>query len=316
MFTRRALALALLLSTAASALAQDGDAIATVNGKPISKRKMIDILMDGHGLAVLQQLVVLELAKEEARRLELKVTQADIDAEFQRALDNIAPRTSETGEPLDEQGRLQALDFLLQQKGLSMTEFKLGMERNAYLRKIVDKNLVVDEPVLREEFARLYGEKVEVRLIQANDQQTLYEAIKQLEAGTDFAEVARRVSQDRNSAERGGLLPPFAFNDDRIAAVLREAAFNLAPGQRTPPIANNARWFILKLERRLPPDDAKFEAVRDEVERKLRERVAPEQMNRIVMELYQKAQVRVFDKELKARFDEASKRQLPGAATP
>ncbi len=316
MTIQRVLIGGLILACAASALAQDGDAIATVNGKPISKRKMVDILMDGHGLSVLQQLIVLELAREESKRLELKVSQADIDTEFQRAMDSIAPKTSETGEPLDEQGRLQALDFLLQQKGLSMTEFKLGMERNAHLRKIVDKNIRVDEPVLREEFARIYGEKVEIRLIQANDQAALYEAIKQLETGTDFADVARRVSQDRGSAERGGLLEPFAFNDDRIAAVLREAAFGLMPGQRTPPIANNARWFILKLERRIPPEDAKFESVRDEVERKLRDRVAPEQMNKIVMELYQKAQVRVFDKELKMRFDEASKRQLPGAATP
>lgn len=305
------------LSLPAARAQTDGDAIATVNGRPINKRRMVDILMEGHGLAVLQQLVVLELAKEESQRLKLKVTQADIDAEFQRAVDNIAPRTRENGEPLDEPGRLQALDFLLQQKGLSMTEFKLGMERNAHLRKVIERNLKIDEPTLREEFARLYGEKVEVRIIQANDQGKLYEAIKQLDANVDFALIAQRVSQDAASAERGGLLDPFAFNDERVAAVLREAAFNLAAGEHTPPILNNGHWFILKLERRIAPQDVRFEDVRGEVERKLKERIVPDQMNKLVMELYQKAQVRVLDKDLKAKFEDLSKRnQITPGVTP
>ena len=53
----------------------------------------------------------------------------------------------------------------------------------------------MEDPALREEFARLHGEKVEVRHIQVADVSGLHEALNQLEKGADFAQVARAVSQ-------------------------------------------------------------------------------------------------------------------------
>ncbi|MBK9127077.1 MAG: peptidylprolyl isomerase [Phycisphaerales bacterium] len=304
----RVFVLTCVLAAGLVATAQDGDALVIVNGRSIPRQKLYDLLVESHGLSVLQQLVALELAKEETARLKLRVTPEDVEVEFRRAMDNIAPRVGEGGQVLDEDARRQSLDFLLQQKGLSMAEFNLAMERNAHLRKIVERGIVVDEAVLREEFARLYGEKVEVRAIQVGQQAELAEALAQLEKGTDFAEVAERVSRDPVSAPRGGLLEPFAFNDERVAPVLREAAFELSPGQRTPPIRSGSWWFILKLERRIAPQDVAFEAVRAEVERKFKERIAPERMSATLLELYRKAQIRVLDRGLRPKFEELMKR--------
>ncbi len=293
----------------------DGDAIAIVNGRSISKRKMMDTLMESHGLQILQQLIVLDLTKQETRRLGIRVTAGDVDREFERALMKIAPRVDADGQKLTEDEKRQALDYLLNEKCLSSTEFMIGMERNAHLRKLAARDFRVDEATLREEYARLYGEKVEVRCIQVGDVDGLHEALNRLDKGDDFADVARAVSRNE-SAKEGGLLEPFTMGDEDIAPVLRDAAFSLKAGERTMPIKVGRWWFILKLKQRIAPTEARFEDVREEVTRELRNRVIPQKMNRLVTELFQKAEIKVLDRELKRKFEELlEKSALTDAAT-
>ena len=312
--TRRAACIPVVLFGAAvlaglprPARAQEGDAVVIVNGHPITKRHMTDLLMEAHGLQLMQQLIVLELAKEESAKHKLKVTAEDVQHEYDEAVSKIAPSTGATGQMLSNEERPQALEYLLSQKGLSMTEFKIGMERNAHLRKVIEAGLKLDDATLREEFARVYGEKVECRVVQVADTSALTEAMGLLDKGTDFAEIAKRVSQDPATAGRGGLLEPFAYNDDGFAPALREAAFGLKPGEHTKPIRVGRWWFVLKLERRVPSTDAQFENVRDEVAGKLKERVVPGEMNRLVAELFRKAEIRVLDGKLKPKFEELMK---------
>lgn len=306
--TSLALIAATLYAFCTSAVARDGDAVAIVNGKPVSKSKMVDVLMEGYGLQVMQQLIVLELARQETHRLGLKVRDGDIEHEFNRALQSIAPEISVKGDKLSVEQKQQVLDTLLQQRRISFTEFMLGMERNAHLRKIVERNLRIDEDALREEFARSYGERVQVRHIQVDDIDGLQEALNLLEDGTDFAEVARRISKNPETAAQGGLMEPFSYNDDGLAPVLREAAFALKEGDRSGPIRVGRWWHILKLERRIKPQNTSFEAVRDDVEKKFRDRIVPQRMNELVAELFQKAKIQVLDRELKNKFEELLRR--------
>ena len=295
--------------------ADDGDAVVIVNGRPISKHKLVDVLTDAYGLQVMQQLIVLELAKAETRRLEIRVSAADVDAEFARALSNIAPQSGAAGQALTEDEQRRALAYLLQEKNISHAEFMIGMERNAHLRKIVERDFRVDEATLREEFARAYGAKVAVRHIQLNTINGLHEALNLLDEGTDFAEVARRVSQNPDTAARGGLLEPFAFNaDDAVMApVLREAAFAMQPGEVSKPIKVGRWWHILRIERRITPADVRFEDLREQVERGMRARVLPERMNALITKLFQRAEIRVLDRKLRREYEELLSNRAPSA---
>lgn len=292
------------------ACGQDGDAIVIVNGRPITRKQMVDLLMEARGLEVMQQLIVLELAKEETRRLKIRVTDEDVQREFDRALTKIAPPVDAFGRTLTSEDKQKSLEMLLQQKGITLTEFKIGMERNAHLRKVVEQSFRVDDATLREEFARLYGEKVEVRHIQVGDVNGLHEALNRLEKGEDFVAVVHAVSQNPDTAPSGGMLAPFAFNEEVVAPVLREAAFSMKPGEVSKPIRVGTWWHILKLERRIPAPDVKFEDVRPQVEQSLREHAIPQQMNRLVMELFQKADVKVLDSELKRKYEKLLKDNL------
>jgi foldase protein PrsA len=286
---------------------QDGDAVVLVNGRPITKSQMVNLLMEARGLQIMQQLIVLELAKEETRRLKIRVTPDDVQREFERALTKIAPAVDAKGQALSAEEKQKSLEMLLQQKGVTLTEFKIGMERNAHLRKVVERSFHIEEATLREEFARVYGERVEVRHIQVGDMARLHEALNRLEKGVDFGDVARAVSQNPDTASSGGVLAPFAFNEEVVAPILREAAFSMKPGEVSKPIRVGPWWHILKLERRLPAPDVRFEDVREQVEQSLRDHAVPDQMNRLIMDLFAKADVKVLDANLKQKYDKLLK---------
>lgn len=307
------------LGLGSTAWAADGDALAIVNGRPLSRPQVVDALIEAHGLQMMQQLIVLELVKEEARRAKITVTAGDIDREYQRALEKIAPAQDAGGKPLTADEKEQTLDRLLQQNCLSRLEFRIGMERNAYLRKLVAGEVNITDGTLREEFARQNGEKVQVRviLVEQNDKNRLNEVLNLLAKGTDFAEVAKRASAD-TSILGGKETLEFTFDDPEVAPVLREAAFSLKPNEHVGPISLGRWLFFLRLEKRIPPTGLKFEDVRDQVRTQLEERVFPRLMNEKIMGLYQKADIRVLDATLKPQFEKLREQQRanPGLMQP
>ncbi|MFO0837087.1 MAG: peptidylprolyl isomerase [Phycisphaerae bacterium] len=289
------------LLTCRDLLAGDGDAIALVNGEPISRQRLIDAVLEAHGLPVLQQIIVLDLAKQETRKRGLTVTAGDVERERQDALERIKP--NDPNLQVHAEDRLRALDQVLEDRGVSATEFMISMERNAHLRKLVSADLKISDDDLREEFARTYGEKVLVRHIQLADRRGVDQAVDALSRGEDFAEVARRLSRNPDSAARGGELPAFTFDDSTYPALLREAAFSLKPGEVSAPLQVERMTHILKFEKRIPPENANFEDVRGAVEARVRDRATRLKMNELAQELFRKAQVRVLDPALREKYD-------------
>ncbi|QOJ15469.1 MAG: peptidylprolyl isomerase [Planctomycetia bacterium] len=300
----RAASLLLLLTPCASVLASD--AIALVNGKPVSREAVVNLLIESHGLAAMQQLVLLELARQETQAAGLSVSRADIQREYEQSVDRLLI-VEAPGERIEPADKRRVLDLLLEQKGISHAEFMISMERNAHLRKLVEKSIVLSEATLREEFSRTYGERVEVRDIIVADSSALSAALEALNRGEDFARVAERFSR-HPSAAQGGLLPPFSFADDQIPPLVREAAFALAPGEVSAPLRVEERFHVLKLERRLPPEHARFEDVRAEVERSLRDRVVTAEMSRRAATSFEQATVKVLEPRLREPFEALRKR--------
>lgn len=302
-----------VLVETAHSQSKEGDAIAIVNGKALSRARVVDLLMQSHGIAAMQQLIILDLAKQETARRGFKVQPSEVTEEFNRSLNQIAMAAS-GGEPIDEASKRKALDALLEQKGLSLPEFMVGMERNAHLRKIVESELKIDEAVLREEFSRAYGEKAVVRHIQiaVADAKTLSDVIEQLNQRRDFAELARQFSANPDTAAAGGALPPFSFDEPTIPAVLREAAFSMQPGEVSAPIRIDSWFHILRLEQRIAPEGVRFEDVRAAVQQRYADRVITQEMTRLAFELFRKAEIRVIDARLREKFEELRKNATPG----
>lgn len=291
---------------ATPARAEDGDAVALVNGHPIAREDLVKLLMESHGVDMLQQLIILQVTKQEARQRGLQVTSHDVDVEFQTSLDRIAEQSGMQPDEATDQLKRGALQQVLDERGISLAEFMIGMERNAYLRKIVEKDIQITEETLREQFARMYGERVVILHIQVpqNDSRTLNHAMELLARGSDFAEVARQLSVNTETAVRGGEMDPFTFDEANIPPAIRDTAFALKEGGVSSPVLAGQFFHILKLVRRIPADRARYEDKRDEVAKSVREKAVPQAMAKMAMDLFQQAKIKVLDEDLRAKYQQ------------
>ncbi len=285
-----------------------GRPIAFVNGEPIERKLVILELVESRGLSLLQQHILRELACQATARAELAVESTDIDREYDLTL-QASRFNGKDVESLTPARRAQMIVEWTQSRGVTPTELAIAMERQAHLRKLADLHVKTDEAMLRKEFKRVHGEKVEVRHIQLAAPRVWPQLQERLARDEDFAVLVRDFSQNVLSREKNGLLPPFSVDDSSVPAPMIKAAFSLEVGEVSNPVEAEGSYHVLKLERRIPADNAVFEDVRDKLEHNLRSRLAASEMDRLGAELLMRAKLQIEDPILREQY---TKRQKSG----
>jgi len=274
-----------------------------VNGQPIWREQFLRLLIAGRGQDVLDELVVLELARQAVRATGGDITAADIQAEEDKALRRLLSQVP-AAEPaaVDPEAGPRLLEELLAARGMSREEYRLGLVRNACLRKLATARIKVTEEELRDEYARAYGPRVQVRHIQLSSPADAERIQQALSGGAQFADLARRYSANVVTAPGGGLLRPFSADDPEVPTLLRQAAFALAVGQTSSPIRLDNWYHVLRVEQALEPADVPFEQARADLEARLRARRLPDQMRAVSAELFERARLEITDPQLQADF--------------
>jgi parvulin-like peptidyl-prolyl isomerase len=290
------------------------EVVATVAGREIRFSQIKQPLLKGWGLNVLLNVVQLELAKAEAERRGLTVTDADIAAEVQSTAANMFPDADAAEYP-------RLLEQLLQQQRLTRGDFDMAMTVNAYLRKIATSMMTqpASEETLREAFNVLYGETVRVRHIAVSNMQEVGEAQKRLQAGVPFDAVAREMSRNPKTGPIGGELPPFSRAATDITPVFKDTAFALKEGEVSDPVQAEGFYHLIKLDRRIPPKAVKYEDVKDAIRTDLTRKATDAAVKEFRQTLGAQARetLKISDPTLaeqwKARLD-AAERQAPAGA--
>ena len=103
--------------------------------------------------------------------------------------------------------------------------------------------------------------------------------LKQLKAGANFADLAKKYSQDPGSAEKGGLLPPITRG--RTVPAFENAAFNTPVGQTTGVIRTNYGFHILHIEAKQQARLKPLSEVKPEIEAVLKKQQAGTEAQRL-----------------------------------
>jgi hypothetical protein len=94
------------------------------------------------------------------------------------------------------------------------------------------------------------------------------EIVARARAGADFAELARKYSDDEETRAKGGDYQPLKPNDNSLPPAIRTAVFSLRPGQVSDPVRQTGGFWIFRLTDFITPS---FEEVRSEVYMAVRE---------------------------------------------
>lgn len=275
--------------------------IAMVNGAAIDRRAFIRLLIESRGLSLLQQIVLREAARQEAQRQGFVVSPLDIDREYDLTL-QAARFNGRDPEKLTPARREQLIEEWTQSRGVTRTELTIAMERQAWLRKMAEKNVETTDEMLQKEYARVHGERVEVRHLQAPAPRVCEQIRQRLAQGDRFEDLVADYSQNALSRDKRGLLPPFSENDPTVPADFAKAAFALEPGQVSNPIELEGSYHILKLERRIPADDLPFDEVKEALRKNLIARLTAERMEQLSESLWMRTRLRIDDQTLREQY--------------
>jgi len=271
--------------------------LARVNGQPIRRSTVANVLLAGRGKTVLDDLITLEAVRQQAAARGIKATPDRIEAERRRILEDMVP-----GKPVAEQEAL--LEYLLQSRGLSAGEFALVVERQTLLRELVDPDVPVSEEQLAAEYEREHGRKVQVRQLAVTSLRKLEAAQRRLAAGEDFALLAADLSEDERTLRTGALLGPFSAADEQVPPAVRRAAFGLGgAGQVSGPVRYRDEdgiewWGLLRLERETPPAGPEPAAVREKLAQAVQQREIRRRMLALQQSLRAAAKVDLVDAAL------------------
>lgn len=164
--------------------------------------------------------------------------------------------------------------------------------------------LVVTDADIEEEAKKIYDQTVERIgpdgliqcshiLLRLNQQATLEEQnaakvridsiYKALKGGADFAEMAKKVSQDPGSAQQGGLLP--FVQRGQLVKEFEDAAFALQPGQMSEIVQSPFGYHIIMVKERKMLEPFEFHhdnIIRFIDQRNLRDRIAEQKIDELV----------------------------------
>ena len=110
--------------------------------------------------------------------------------------------------------------------------------------------------------------------------------------GESLASLAKQYSDDTDSREKGGELPPFSHGGIDLA--FEKAAFALKPGEVSGVVATSAGFHILELVSRKPGGLPPYEAVAPELKERLMKDGRAEAVKRLEQELRAKARIETY----------------------
>src|SRR5690606_32684378 len=239
-------------------------------------------------------------------------------SELDLAIANLDPQLQQLPE---EQKRVAALSGVIDVKllvsgaveeGMKDTEeFKQRMEyiadrelHNSYFRKHVVEAITEDEVKARyeKEIAALpEQEEVNARHILVKTEEEAKAIIADLDAGKDFAELAKEKSEDSNKADGGDL---GWFSKGRMVPEFEEAAFALEKGAYTKtPVKSQFGFHVIKLEDKRNVQPPALE----QVEPQIRQLVMRDKYLEIIEKAKSEQAVEIVDETLRKGYEDVNK---------
>ncbi|MET3856360.1 MULTISPECIES: peptidylprolyl isomerase [unclassified Rhizobium] len=249
----------------------------------------------------------------------LEIHQSELDL----AIANLDPQLAQLP---DDQKKVAALSAAIDVKLLAgdaaaekldqTEEFKKRMQylsdrelHNAYFKKHVVDTVTDDEVKARydKEVAALpKQEEVHARHILVKTEDEAKDVIKQLDAGKDFAELAKEKSTDPNKADGGDL---GYFTKGRMVKEFEDAAFALEKGTYSKtPVKTDFGYHVIKVEDKRDAPPPPFDQVKDQV----RQLVMRDKYLALLASAKEKSKVDIMDETLRKGYEDANKQPAPG----
>ena len=121
---------------------------------------------------------------------------------------------------------------------------------------------------------------------------------KRLDSKEDFAKVAKEVSQDPGSKDKGGLLGDINYNDANFDPTFMKAAIALKQGAVSNPVHSQWGYHIIKINSKKEYPVKKFDAVKEDIKKELKMEKQKEAYTKKIEEWKKASKIKTYEKNL------------------
>ncbi len=281
---------------AAQARAEDNSVCAVVNGVFLDTRTLEDITVAAYGDKILQDMIMLELARAYAAKRGITLTEALYQARLAELLEELAPGQ-------DRQMQQRLFDFMLIKNHMTAESFALIIKKQALLKACIDQTVTITEPMLQAEYQRQYGPRRIIRLIETDSLRQINELEAKLAAGESFSSLVREYSLDETTLRNDGLSEPLSPADEHYPAEIISRAFALPAEQAVSEPFMTAgpggqKWYKIRLEKIIPPVAISPEQCRQELEKNIVRHEIARRLFDLQEQLRHEARIVITDKRI------------------
>ena len=254
-----------------------------MQSEPVPQGGDVDKARAARRSEILETLIAEKLLEEEVRKLRIDVTDAEVDRVVKGTM-------QEHG--LDD----AKLQMALQRQGLSLDEYQDGLKKQLTKMKIIQlkvkSRVQVNDQDVKSSYAQrkaLDAGEFRVRarhilfLVPPGEsgrpqEQRAKEALARLQGGADFAALAKELSEDPGSKERGGDLGEFGRGE--MVPEFERAAYTAEVGRVVGPVRSPFGWHLIRVDEHVAlkakPEEQALEDIRkrlyeDEMETQFRQ---------------------------------------------
>jgi parvulin-like peptidyl-prolyl isomerase len=246
---------------------KDTDVLATVNGTPITRGTVVNRLWSLHANDVLNQIVDETIVAQAMAAWQAKMgptekesVKSTVDIRFQRV----------KAQFLDD----AAFNANLQNSGVTLEAFQQQLESQVAREMLLmsAKNLSVS-PKDASDFFQANKERlgspeaVHLRHILVSTDQQAKDLLVAIRVGADFSKLAREISLDAVSKEKGGDLG--FVSRGMLQADIEKVVFGLKIAEVSEPVKGPLGYHLFKVEETRPAMPAVFNTLQDDITRAL-----------------------------------------------
>jgi parvulin-like peptidyl-prolyl isomerase len=259
------------------------EVVAEVNGDKIMKTDLAAECLRLHGAEELKDLVKKFLIQIECSRLNITVTQQEINNEVERMAKAFKFSTEEW------------LDLLEKERGMTPEAYMEDIIRPILaIGKLAGSRMNITEEEIQREMNARYGPAVQVRQIVLGSRKDAEKVWSELNANPDsFPSVAKNRSLDPASQPYGGFIHPIRHGSTNPE--IEKIVFALKPGEISPIVEWPAGQFLIfRCEQHLQPQNVDKEKVREQLVAKIRDLKTRSAAEEVFRELQHRSRIDVI----------------------
>jgi foldase protein PrsA len=234
-------------------LSTRSDVVAKVGEQSVTKDDLYTFFVNQNGEAAVDSLITKSIVDQEVEKEKVSIS----DEEVEKELDEL----------ITQYGGEDTFNQTLASSGLTMEDVEEDVKVNLQIEKLLESKIEITEEEMQTYFDENKDSFAQTKQVKAShilveDEETAKEVKEKLDAGEDFAELAKEYSTD-GSAESGGDLG--FFGEGSMVAEFEEAAFSMKVDEISDPVKTEYGYHIIKVTDIQEAAEANFEKSKEEI---------------------------------------------------